>query len=64
MPIALAALLIITIMASFWARRLAVSRGRRVTAWVLATAWFPPAVLILLALPPRTAPEPPAGACS
>jgi len=48
------ALLIVTILATYWARDLALHRRRHVGAWALATAMLPPVVLILWALPPKS----------
>ena len=53
MPLTLLLLLILTIAATWWARRLAIGRGRSVGAWAFATAMLPPVVLILWALPAR-----------
>ncbi|MEZ5931245.1 MAG: hypothetical protein R3F54_04740 [Alphaproteobacteria bacterium] len=46
-------LLVVTVAATWWSRRLAAARGRSVAAWSLATALFPPIVLMLRALPAR-----------
>lgn len=53
MTSALIILLVVTILAMIWARRLAIRRGRHVTAWTLATALLPPVVLVLWALPSK-----------
>jgi hypothetical protein len=49
----LLALLIVTIIATYWARHLAQLRKRHVKGWMFATAMLPPAVLVLWALPKR-----------
>jgi hypothetical protein len=46
-------LLIVTVVATGWSRRLAAARGRHTAGWALATALFPPVVLILWTLPAR-----------
>lgn len=46
-------LLIVTIIATYWARQLAQHRRRHVSGWSLATAMLPPLVLILWALPAK-----------
>ena len=51
MVLSLIILLVVTILAVMWARKLAARRGRHVSGWALATALFPPVVLILWALP-------------
>ena len=53
MIVSLLLLLVVTVAATWWARQLAVARGRRAGAWALATALFPPVVLILWALPAK-----------
>jgi hypothetical protein len=60
MTLTLPALLILTFVATWWSRRLAVARGRSASAWALATALLPPVVLLLWALPARTIPAGPA----
>jgi hypothetical protein len=50
----LAIALAITLIAMFWARRLADRRNRHVGGWTLATAILPPVVLVLWALPARS----------
>jgi amino acid transporter len=54
MVLSLIILLVVTILAVMWARKLAAKRGRHVNGWALATALFPPVVLILWALPRRS----------
>jgi|GEM_PF-4593694 len=49
-------LLVITFIATWWARHLAAERGRHVGGWALATALLPPIVLILWVLPTRSGP--------
>lgn len=51
MALSLIILLAITILATCWARRLAIQRDRHVGGWAMATATLPPVVLILWALP-------------
>lgn len=55
MTAGLLALLIVTILATVWAKNLAYRRHRHVSGWTISTALFPPLVLILWALPPKTA---------
>ncbi len=55
MIISLLMVLLVTLIATWWSRHLAMERGRRAGAWALATAIFPPVVLILWALPRRAA---------
>ena len=56
MVVALVAVLIVTFIATYWARSLAYDKGRHVGGWMFATVMFPPVVLILWMLSPRTAP--------
>ena len=49
----LLALLIVTIIATYWARYLAQQRKRHVKGWMFASAMLPPVVFILWALPAR-----------
>lgn len=46
-------LLIVTIIATYWARQLAQHRKRHVSGWSFATAMLPPLVLILWLLPTK-----------
>lgn len=50
----LVALLVITVLATYWANRLAYQRKRHVGAWSFATAMLPPLALVLWALPAKT----------
>ncbi|MEM7042381.1 MAG: hypothetical protein AAF543_06180 [Pseudomonadota bacterium] len=50
--------LLITFLATWWARQLAMHRHRHVKGWMWATVMFPPAVLVLWVLPARHSPAP------
>jgi membrane-associated protease RseP (regulator of RpoE activity) len=50
---ALVVLLLITVIATYWARHLAAHRRRNIGVWAFATAMLPPLVLILWALPEK-----------
>ena len=55
MTYTLVAFLVITVIATYWARHLAAHRRRNIGVWAFATAMLPPLVLILWALPQKPA---------